>query len=177
GDQPAERPAPGAGLGHRRDGRRDGAGDHLHQRPRSAGDVQRASPRADEPGAEGHRGPLPEDEQSADRPRRAGAAADHPGDHQRDFRGDRQTHSIHPDRQAGIQLGVRLVRGWWLVVSGVLITPAIATAQQTAPLEISGGYLAMTAASDGYPKGYFVDLAANVTSQFGVVFGTDGAYR
>jgi len=72
---------------------------------------------------------------------------------------------------------VRLVRGWWLVVSGVLITPAIATAQQTAPLEISGGYLAMTAGSDGYPKGYFVDLAANVTSRFGVVFGTDGAYR
>lgn len=54
-------------------------------------------------------------------------------------------------------------------------TPAMA--QQAVPLEISGGYFALTVGSDGYPKGYFLDLMANITSRFGFVFGTDGAYR
>jgi len=59
----------------------------------------------------------------------------------------------------------------------VLLATAPGMAQQVAPMEISGGYLALTAGSDGYPKGYFVDVAANVTSRFGFVFGADGGYR
>ena len=58
-----------------------------------------------------------------------------------------------------------------------LFATVAATAQQAAPLEVSGGYLALTVGSDRYPKGYFLDLAANVTSRFGVVFGTDAACR
>jgi opacity protein-like surface antigen len=58
-----------------------------------------------------------------------------------------------------------------------LLTSAPAVGQPATPPEISGGYFALTAGSDGYPKGYFLDLVANVTSRFGFVFGTDGAYR
>src|SRR5258705_3857466 len=58
-----------------------------------------------------------------------------------------------------------------------LLSSAPAVGQPATPPEISGGYFALTAGSDGYPKGYFLDLVANVTSRFGFVFGTDGAYR
>ena len=92
------------------------AGDDVRRRPRAADHLQRSPAGADEPGAEGHRGPLPEDQQRADRPRRAGAAADHPGDHQRDLRRDRKA-DPHPFR-LGSRDSAGPETGSWLVVSG-----------------------------------------------------------
>jgi hypothetical protein len=45
-------------------------------------------------------------QQPADAPRRAGAPADHPGDDERDLRGDGQTHPHDTDWQTGFQLGM-----------------------------------------------------------------------
>jgi isoquinoline 1-oxidoreductase beta subunit len=56
------------------------------------------------------RSALPEDRQRADRARRTGAAADHPGDYQRDPRGDRQADPVDSDRETGVQLGVVFCR-------------------------------------------------------------------
>jgi hypothetical protein len=66
---------------------------------------------------------------------------------------------------------------FFLPPSLVLLATTPAIAQQTAPLEISGAFLALTAGSNGYPKGYLFDLVANVAPRLGVVVATDGAYR
>jgi len=68
-------------------------------------------------------------------------------------------------------------RATLIVLALALIAPTSATAQQATPAEVSIGYLALTAGSDGYPKGYYVDFVANVTSRFGIVVATDASYR
>ena len=52
-----------------------------------------------------------------------------------------------------------------------------ATAQQAAPIEASAGYLALSAGSTGYPKGYYADFVVNLNSRLGIVVATDAAYR
>ena len=69
----------------------DGLGNHLRQRPRDAEAISISIRRyASDAGAAGDRGALPEDEISADRFGRAGAAASPAGIVQRDLRGDGQ---------------------------------------------------------------------------------------
>ncbi len=60
--QPAQRGAPGAGLGDRRPELADGAGDDDRPRARRGGQLQSAQAGADAGGAAGYRGALPEDE-------------------------------------------------------------------------------------------------------------------
>ena len=58
------------------------------------------------PGAARHRGALPQDAESADRTRRAGAAADPAGGRQRDLRRDGQTDPLAAAREARLPLGI-----------------------------------------------------------------------
>jgi opacity protein-like surface antigen len=64
-----------------------------------------------------------------------------------------------------------------LAMALISSTPATATAQQTAPIEASVGYLGLSAGSTGYPKGYYVDLVVNLNSRLAILGATDAAYR
>ena len=57
-----------------------------------------------------HRGALPRERQSADRTRRAGAAADSAGALQRDLRGDRQAHPVAAARRSRASAGREILR-------------------------------------------------------------------
>ena len=70
-----------------------------------------------------------------------------------------------------------LARATVVAILLTLFAPIPATAQQVSPVEISAGYLGLSAGNDGYPKGYYVDFVANVNARLGIVVATDGAYR
>ena len=70
------------------------------------------------------------------------------------------------------------VLGFCLVVLGVAVPVSAQTAPRT---EISGGYQFVTFSVDGenesLPKGWYFDVAGNLTPMLGVVFQVGGNYK
>jgi opacity protein-like surface antigen len=70
------------------------------------------------------------------------------------------------------------VLGYYLVVLGVAVPVSAQTAPRT---EISGGYQFVTFSVDGenesLPKGWYFDVAGNLTPMLGVVFQVGGNYK
>ena len=72
---------------------------------------QQLSAHAHGPGAVGDRGEVPADGLRSDRARRAGAAAGHSGDHQRDLRRHGRSHPIRAAQCGGVRLGLDTATG------------------------------------------------------------------